>query len=73
MSEVKTRVTCGANHHDAEEVVGSTIAEVREGLREVLNISEDSHAVVNGDLAGASYEIQEGDTIEFVQRSGTKG
>jgi hypothetical protein len=54
-------------------VAGREIGEVREFLKEILNIDRNSTPLVNGKDENDDYIIKEGDTIEFLKVSGKKG
>ncbi|MFC1608700.1 hypothetical protein ACFL2R_03820 [Patescibacteria group bacterium] len=69
-------VRCGANDLPEEVVnkcIGFTVNEIREVGQELLNIPDDAEAVVSGDSVNTEYRLQEGDTLEFVRASGSKG
>ena len=68
----KVSVSCGANSGEFA-VVGKAVYEVHEFLQEVLNIPKDSSYTVSGKNVTLGYIIQEGDTLEFIKRSGSKG
>jgi len=63
---------CGANAQDLE-LAGKTVSQVRQELKDVLNIGEDSNAIISGDNVENDYVLRDGDVLEFVKRSGTKG
>jgi len=71
-TETKVRVSSGASSINAP-VVGKTIKEVGQFMREVLNVSKLSTGVVNGKEVGPSYIIQKKDNIEFIKPAGSKG
>ena len=72
MSENNTVVViCGANKENVAP--GQTIAQVREGLGDALNIPEDAMVLVSGDRMEDTYRLQEGDQVEFIRPSGDKG
>lgn len=54
-------------------VAGRSVAQIKDFLGDVLNIDKNSNAVVNGEKVSNSYELEEGDSLEFVKRAGTKG
>ncbi len=66
------QVSCGASS-GRFPVVGRTLAEVGEFLREVLNVSKLSTGMVNGKEAEGSYVVADGDVIEFLKPAGKKG
>jgi hypothetical protein len=54
-------------------IAGKAVAEVRQALKEPLNIDPRALALVNGRDAAASYVLKEGDQLEFVRLAGEKG
>jgi hypothetical protein len=66
------RVSCGASS-GAFPVVGKTVAEVGEFLREVLNVDKLSTGLVNGKEVAGDYELRVGDNLEFMKPAGRKG
>lgn len=54
-------------------LAGVTVAEVREAVRETLNIRADTEAYVNGKLVTEEYVLQDQEQIEFMKPSGQKG
>ncbi len=54
-------------------IAGKSVAEVRQALREPLNIDPRALALINGRDAAASYVLKEGDHLEFVRLAGEKG
>jgi hypothetical protein len=66
------KVSSGANTQDME-LAGKTIAEVKQELKDVLNISDDANAVISGDNVETTYVLQNGDVLEFIKKSGDKG
>ncbi|MCL4503390.1 MAG: MoaD/ThiS family protein [Deltaproteobacteria bacterium] len=54
-------------------IAGKTVGEVRQALREPLNIDPRALALVNGRDVAASHIIKEGDQLEFVRLAGEKG
>lgn len=69
----KIKVVCGANTQDMDNLEGKTVAEVKQGLKEVLNIPDDAQAIISGDNVENNYSLRDGDVLEFVKPSGTKG
>lgn len=65
-------VSCGASSGNFP-VVGRTVLEVGEFLREVLNVEKLSTGLVNGKEVQASYILQAGDNLEFLKPAGKKG
>lgn len=65
-------VTCGASS-GAFPVIGRSVKEVGEFLREVLNVDRLSTGLVNGKDSSPDYVLKEGDTLEFLKPAGKKG
>lgn len=65
-------ISCGVNSLELE-VVGKTISELRTFLASIISIDSSYKAEANGNTLSESYVVQEGDAIEFVKQSGTKG
>jgi hypothetical protein len=66
------QVSCGASS-GRFPVVGRTLAEVGEFLREVLNVSKLSTGLVNGKEQDGSYVLADKDVVEFLKPAGKKG
>lgn len=69
----KIKVVCGANSQEMDNLEGKTVADVKQGFKEVLNIPDDAQAIISGDNVENSYALRAGDVLEFVKPSGTKG
>jgi len=54
-------------------VVGSSVAIVRESLVDAFNLPDEAIAFVNGKPVGGDFRLQANDTLEFVKQSGRKG
>lgn len=54
-------------------IAGKSVGEVRQALKEPLNIDPRALALVNGRDASASQVLKEGDQLEFVRLAGEKG
>lgn len=65
-------VSCGASS-GSFPVVGKTVREVGEFLREVLNVDRLSTGLVNGKEVSADYVLKSGDNLEFLKPAGRKG
>ena len=65
-------VSCGANQGQYP-VCGKSIGQVKEILKEVLNVPRMSDGLINGKVKDDSYSLKEGDTLEFMKPSGEKG
>ena len=68
----KITVSCGGAQNEFE-VVGHSVGEVAELLKEVLNIPANPITVVNGSTVDNDYVLQENDTLDFVQKAEKKG
>jgi hypothetical protein len=66
------QVSCGASS-GAFPVVGRTVKEVGEFLREVLNVDRLSTGLVNGNEVDGDYVLTQNDTLEFLKPAGKKG
>ncbi len=65
-------VSCGASSGEFP-VVGRTVYEVGEFLREVLNVTRMSIGLVNGKEVDHDYVIQVNDNLEYLKPAGQKG
>jgi hypothetical protein len=54
-------------------VAGKSVGEVRQALKDPLNIDPRALALVNGRDVATSYVLKAGDQLEFVRLSGEKG
>lgn len=66
------QISCGAST-GRFPVVGKTVAEVGEIMREVLNVSKLSTGLVNGKEVEGNYTLKSGDVLEFLKPAGKKG
>jgi hypothetical protein len=66
------KITYGV-HHLEVAIAGKSVGEVRQALKEPLNIDPRALALVNGREAAASHLLKEGDQLEFVRLAGEKG
>ena len=66
------QVSCGATS-GAFPVVGRTVREVGDFLREILNVDQLSTGLVNSKEVGADYVLKAGDNLEFLKPAGKKG
>lgn len=66
------QVSCGANV-GTFDVVGKTVGQVAEFLREVLNVDRMSNGIVNGKAVDDSYVLKEDDILEYLKPAGKKG
>jgi hypothetical protein len=66
-------VSCGASSGNFN-VIGKTVGQVAEFLKEVLNIGSNiPRALACGKEVGLNYVIQENDNLEYLKTSGRKG
>jgi hypothetical protein len=65
-------VSCGASSGNFP-VVGKSVKEVGDFLREVLNVDQLSTGLVNGKSVDSSYVLKAGDNLEFLKPAGKKG
>lgn len=66
------KVIFGVNDNSLN-FTGSTVAQVASQCKDLLGLSGDEIVKVNGSEAPANYTICDGDKIEFIKESGTKG
>ena len=66
------RAYCGASGGNFP-LIGKTIAEAQAFLSQTLNVASNFRALVNGREVQSTYMLTEGDSLEFVQPSGSKG
>lgn len=71
-STTTLHVSCGASSGNFP-VVGRTVKQVGEYLREVLNVDQLSTGLVNGKEVAADYVLKQGDNLEFLKPAGKKG
>src|SRR4030042_3180501 len=60
-------------HHLEVAIAGKSVGEVRQALREPLNIDPRALALVNGRDGAASYRLKEGTQLEFGPLAGESG
>jgi hypothetical protein len=65
-------VSCGASSGNFP-VVGRTVKQVGEFLREVLNVDKLSTGLVNGKEVDGDYVLRQSDNLEFLKPAGKKG
>jgi hypothetical protein len=65
-------VSCGASSGNFP-VVGKSVGEVGNFLREVLNVDRMSTGLVNGQSVDNDYILKEGDNLEYLKPAGRKG
>jgi len=66
------KVTSGVNELNLD-VVGDTVADVRESAGQILGLTSEHRAELNGEEADEDEVLEEGDELEFVKNTGTKG
>jgi ThiS family len=66
------KVSYGVHNLEAA-IAGKSVSEVRQSLKEPLNIDPRALALVNGRDVAASYILKQGDELEFVRLAGEKG
>lgn len=65
-------VSCGASSGNFP-VVGRSVKEVGDFLREVLNVDKLSTGLVNGKEVDGDYVLKQSDNLEFLKPAGKKG
>ncbi|MCX5892401.1 MAG: MoaD/ThiS family protein [Deltaproteobacteria bacterium] len=68
----QVKISYGVHSLEAA-VAGKAVGEVRQALKEPLNIDPRALALVNGRDVAAAYVLKEGDQLEFVRLAGEKG
>ncbi|MDO8669563.1 MAG: hypothetical protein Q7K65_04695 [Candidatus Buchananbacteria bacterium] len=66
-------VTCGANVSTFGNISGRSIGALRQDLGDVLGIQPGAKAIASGEEVNDDYITVDGDRIEFIKESGTKG
>jgi hypothetical protein len=66
------KISYGVHNLEAA-IAGKSISEVRQSLKEPLNIDPRALALVNGRDVAASHILKQGDQLEFVRLAGEKG
>ena len=66
------KISYGVHNLEAA-IAGKSVSEVRQSLKEPLNIDPRALALVNGRDVAASYILKQGDQLEFVRLAGEKG
>ncbi len=66
------KVSYGVHNLEAA-IAGKSVSEVRQALKEPLNIDPRALALVNGRDVAASYILKQDDQLEFVRLAGEKG
>lgn len=60
-------------HKMTADAIGKTVADVRAGLAQVMNIPANAGAVIGGNRVTDDHVIQKGQAVEFVKEAGVKG
>jgi hypothetical protein len=66
------KISYGIHNLDAA-ITGKSVSEVRQSLKEPLNIDPRALALVTGRDVAAPYIPKQGDQLEFVRLAGEKG
>ncbi len=66
-------VTYGVHNLTGLKLEKKSVSEVREKLKNALNIDPQSENLVNGKKVADDYKLQKNDVLEFVKKSGSKG
>ncbi len=68
----KVCVVHGANQNYFN-LANMEITQVRNKLRDIINVSYDAEAYINGKLVEDSYVLKGGEHLEFIKDTGVKG
>ncbi len=60
-------------HEMIADAVGKTIADLRAGLQQAMNIPANAGAVIAGKRVGDGHILLAGQEVEFVKEAGVKG
>lgn len=66
----RATVICGANSITDELAVGMSVAEIRAGLRDILNIPTGASGVLDGTPVSEDTVVGRDKTLEFVRQEG---
>jgi|SRR5499427_10362747 len=69
----RVRVTHGANDCEFENLAGKSVASVRKALASVFSIPKDAQPYIKGEVVQEDYKLKQGEQLEFLKQSGTKG
>ena len=69
----KIRVTHGAHDCEFESLAGKSVAAVRKSLGSVFSIPKDAQPYIKGHVVDETHKLAEGEQLEFLKESGTKG
>jgi len=71
--DLTVTVSCGSSQSDFNGLVGKTVSDVAEFLRNALNIPDNPKCLVNGAEVNNDHVLQANDQLDFVQRTEKKG
>lgn len=71
-SRAQVTVISGA-HLESFPLAGMPVAQARALIGQLMSIHADAPMIVNGSPVESGYELQAGDTLEFVHHAGEKG
>lgn len=60
-------------HKMIADAIGKTVADVRSGLSQVMNLPANAGAVIGGTKVTDDHVIKKGEKVEFVKEAGVKG
>lgn len=60
-------------HRMVADAIGKTVADVKAGLKDVMNIPANAVAVIAGQKVTDDHKITAGEKVEFVKEAGVKG
>jgi len=66
------KVTHGVNELSLD-LADSEVADLKDQVDQLLNLSGDEETKVNGETVDDDYILEDGDEVEFVKSTGTKG
>ncbi|MCU0916962.1 MAG: hypothetical protein MUC88_20730 [Planctomycetes bacterium] len=70
---MSVRISFGANTLSLEGQAGRTVGDIREDAENLLGLSGNEAARVNGQEVSDDKVVSEGEAIEFVKVAGSKG
>ena len=73
MSSSSVTVIHGICRSEFEEIVGRTVKQVQDYLSIAFNVGKNSFAFIDGNRVSLDYELNPGETLEFVYPFGKKG
>jgi hypothetical protein len=66
------KITCGANDQSGD-YAGKSVGDLRNELKDVLNIPDESTAMINGEEVDDARVLTGDESLEFVKAAGGKG